>query len=222
MSGKRVKMVIEAYKSPDFSGKVGEYTLQINPENYDRKAQPAVDSNTMRLTTGENVPANKPADVETIAMTFVIDATGVVPGCTSIKDNIASLRSLCLEVNGEIHRANYLKIRWGLDFVFPCVMKDLKADYTLFSPDGTPVRAVVKTLFQEFVDPVTNAKLKNESSPDLTHVKTVRDGDTLPGLCFDVYGDPKYYIQVAEFNGLLNFNRLKPNQQLIFPPLAHD
>jgi nucleoid-associated protein YgaU len=101
-------------------------------------------------------------------------------------------------------------------------MADLKTDFMLFKPDGTPVRAKLIAKFKQFTDPATKAKENNNSSPDLTHIKTVVDGDNLPMLCYKVYGDARYYIQVAEYNGLINFNTLVPNQRIIFPRLTHD
>jgi hypothetical protein len=221
-SGKREKMVIEAYEEPDFTTKVGEYSFQINPEKYEKTAEPAVKEDTLKLSGGDSVPSNKSADQEFLTLTFYIDSTGAVAGCDDVQTNIKNLRALCLDVNGNIHRSNYLKVRWGTDFLFCCFMTDLKTDFLLFMPDGTPVRAKVVAKFQQFIDPVTKAKLNNKSSPDLSHIKTVVEGDNLPMLCYKVYGDSKYYIQVAEYNGLVNFSKLVPNQRIIFPRLTHD
>lgn len=221
-SGKREKMVIEAYEEPDFTSKVGDYTFQINPENYDRSVEPGVKEDTLRLSSGDSVPANKSADQEYLTLTFYVDSTGAVPGCDDVQANIANLRKLCLDVNGKIHRSNYLKVRWGTDFLFCCFMQDLKTDFMLFKPDGTPVRAKMVAKLRQFTDPATKAKENNKSSPDLTHIITVVDGDNLPMLCYKVYGDSKYYIQVAQYNKLINFNKLVPNQRIIFPRLTHD
>lgn len=222
VSGKREKMVIEAYEQSDFTSSAGTYTLQINPETYDRAVEPGVKEDAQRLSSGDSVPSHKAVDREYLTITFYIDATGVVPGCTDVMTNIAGLRKLCLDINGKIHRANYLKVRWGTDFLFMCCMVDLKTDFTLFKPDGTPVRAKLTAKFREFIDPATKAKMNNQSSPDLTHIKTVVEGDTLPMLCHQVYGDSKYYIQVAAYNNLINFDRLAPNQRIVFPRLTHD
>ncbi|MEM1405863.1 MAG: LysM peptidoglycan-binding domain-containing protein [Bacteroidota bacterium] len=221
-SGKREKLVIEAYEKPDFSSKVDDYVLQVNPENYERTAMPAVREDILRLSNGESVPANRTADKELLKLTFVVDSTGAIPGCDDVLQNIKKLRKLCLDINGNIHRSNYLKVRWGSDFLFRGIMTDLETDFMLFKPDGDPVRAKLKASFQEFIDPVTRAAEQNKSSPDLSHIVTVVDGDDLPGLCYKVYGDPKYYIQVAQFNNLVDFNSIKPNQRIIFPRLSND
>jgi len=47
----------------------------------------------------------------------------------------------------------------------------------------------------------------------------VKAGDTLPLMCYLIYGDPKYYLAVAEANGLGNFRSLIPGMAIVFPPL---
>jgi hypothetical protein len=222
-SGKRVKMVIDAYEKPDFSSSIlDSYEFQINPETYEKSAKPVSNANTQVLSSGENAHTNKPTDIEILKLVFYIDSTGVVPGCDDIPKNIKAFRKLGLDINGSIHRANYLKIRWGEDFLFPCVMKNLKVDFLLFKPDGTPVRAKLEALFEEFVDPVTKAKQDNKNSPDMTHVRTIIDGDNLPMLCYEIYGDSKYYIQVAKYNNLTTINPLVLGTKIIFPRLSYE
>jgi nucleoid-associated protein YgaU len=38
-------------------------------------------------------------------------------------------------------------------------------------------------------------------------------------MCYSIYGDPKYYLQVAEVNGISNFRQLKPGTDHFFPPI---
>jgi phage tail protein X len=61
--------------------------------------------------------------------------------------------------------------------------------------------------------------LENKQSPDLTHIRTVIEGDTLPLLCYREYGDSKYYYQVAQVNGLTDFKKLPAGMKLAFPPI---
>ena len=61
--------------------------------------------------------------------------------------------------------------------------------------------------------------MARKSSPDVTHVRTVREGDTLPLLCWEVYGSSTPYPRVAAFNRLGGFRDLVVGSQLVFPPL---
>ena len=40
-----------------------------------------------------------------------------------------------------------------------------------------------------------------------------------PLLCHRIYGDSRYYVDVARFNGLQAFRALAPGLTLHFPPL---
>ena len=46
----------------------------------------------------------------------------------------------------------------------------------------------------------------------------VKKGDTLPLLCFLIYGDSRHYLEVARANKLVNFRNLTVGEELSFPP----
>jgi len=48
----------------------------------------------------------------------------------------------------------------------------------------------------------------------------VSAGDTLPYLCYSIYGDSSYYLDIAKLNNILYFRDLIPGTQLVFPPLS--
>jgi nucleoid-associated protein YgaU len=47
----------------------------------------------------------------------------------------------------------------------------------------------------------------------------VKAGDNLPALCYDVYGNPDYYLDVANANQIADFRNLVPGTSIMFPPL---
>ena len=53
----------------------------------------------------------------------------------------------------------------------------------------------------------------------MSHAFTIREGDSLPLLCKEVYGKMDYYLQVAEHNGLTNFRELEVGSTIELPPL---
>ena len=57
-----------------------------------------------------------------------------------------------------------------------------------------------------------------KNRPDLTHIRVVKEGDTLPSMANDIYGDFSYYLEVAKANNLQDFRNLIPGQKLYFPP----
>ena len=82
-----------------------------------------------------------------------------------------------------------------------------------------PLRATLKTSFTEDLDPKKKKAKERSSSPDLTHTRIVRSGDTLPLLSLEIYGSAKHYMQLAKINNLDDFRNLAPGAELIFPPL---
>jgi nucleoid-associated protein YgaU len=78
----------------------------------------------------------------------------------------------------------------------------------------------VQAKFKGFVEDNLRVARENNSSPDLTHVRMVKEGDTLPLMTYRIYGDPKYYLEVAKANKINNFRKLKTGDIIIFPPLT--
>jgi hypothetical protein len=122
--------------------------------------------------------------------------------------------------NGNIHRPNYLKVAWGTLTVKRCVLKGASIAYKLFKPDGVPLRAVITANFTDNSDDQTRVAIAQDQSPDLTHIRTIKAGDSLPLMCYRIYGDANYYLAVARVNRLDNFRRLTPGQKIFFPPLT--
>lgn len=217
---------IIAFKDDKYSSQIGEYTLQINPENYSHNLNNTWENT--KNTSGQSDLKYKSTDPETISFDFYMDATGVLAGSgdsrkkyaiTGVMEEIDKLRKLAYTVNGEIHTPNFLILFWGT-LKFKCRMNKLNVDYTLFKPSGIPLRAKVSAGFTGYMSPEEVNKLLNLSSPDLTHARTVFAGDTLPLMCHRIYGDSRYYLDVARVNGLVDFRNLTPGTQIIFPPLS--
>jgi len=98
------------------------------------------------------------------------------------------------------------------------VCSSLNITYKLFNPDGKPIRAICKVTIREVTEEEQRVLEENNHSPDLTHFRQVKRGDTLPLMCFKIYGDSKYYIQVAKVNKLNNFRNLAVGSEIFFPP----
>jgi nucleoid-associated protein YgaU len=138
---------------------------------------------------------------------------------TFVQDQIALFKQVAYDYNSQTHRPNFLELSWGGMLVPRCVLTTLGISYDLFDANGNPLRAKLACKFKEFsTRPLTDAE-KNSKSPDMTHVRTVRQGDKLPLMCERIYGDAKLYLEVARYNGLTNYRKLEPGQKLYFPPL---
>jgi hypothetical protein len=157
--------------------------------------------------TGASLP-NKYASLKVVPTTFVAE-------------RIKELKETVYGYEGNIHRVKYLQLSWGETAKgVTCVLSTMTISYTLFHPDGNPLRAKVTLKFKEAATREQTDAEKNKKSPDLTHIRTVRAGDRLPLMCEQIYGDPNLYLQVAKFNNLRNHRNLNPGQKIYFPPLV--
>ncbi|MEL6132139.1 MAG: LysM peptidoglycan-binding domain-containing protein [Bacteroidota bacterium] len=229
-SGQLQMMKIVGYKKPTYkdSEKIeeGEFTVQINPENYAQTFEIEYDED-QAPGTSDKLPKYNKTKPQVLEFEFVFDSTGAVPGTTDeqrtsafgVLETIDQFKKVAFSMDGETHQPPFLILSWGT-LLFKCVLTGMTLTYKLFRPDGTPVRAVIKAKFQGLIEDALRVAKENKQSPDLTHVRVVQAGDTLPLMCETIYGDPKYYLEVARINKLINFRNLRIGQKIEFPPLA--
>ncbi|WP_423126895.1 CIS tube protein [Gaoshiqia sp. Z1-71] len=234
MSGELIKLRIKAFRDERFSDEVadGEFKTLLNPENYKFKYK--IEQNEEQASgTSAMAPRFNKALPEDLELQFVFDRTGVLVDYTSpggegnktfkdegggIIDDVEQFKKVIFDYNGDEHKPNYLVISWGT-LLFKGTLAEMDITFKLFKADGTPLRAVANAKFKGFVEDDLRVARENNSSPDLTHVRTVQEGDTLPLMAFRIYGDSKYYLEVAKVNQISNFRKLKVGQQIFFPPI---
>ena len=102
---------------------------------------------------------------------------------------------------------------------FFCRLASVNVSYTSFHRDGTPLRAELDINLVSDQNVKKRLAEENKSSPDLTHHRVVKSGDTLPLLAKEIYGSAGHYLRVAQVNNLDDFRNLTPGQELFFPPL---
>ena len=224
MSGELTKLKIKGYKDERFSQEIadGEFNTLMNPETYRIRYEVSQNQNQAQGTSSTAPRFNKTLP-EDLQLDFVFDRSGVIKGFADengvgIIDDIEKLKKIVLDYNGNQHKPNYLVISWG-SLLFKGSLKDMEITYKLFKPDGTPIRANIHATFKGFIEDNLRVARENNNSPDLTHIRVVGEGDTLPLMTFRIYGDSKYYLEVAKANKLVNFRKLTPGQQIFFPPI---
>ncbi len=244
--GKLEKMTIRAFlptTSKDDPPQVSDapedtYVVQVNPNKYKLDHQLAY---AYQQGQGFSVkdPAYSHSQPITMQFEFLFDGTGVVPPPSELGDiplvgaiasalsgrrdykvmeEIGKFNRLVYKVDGNEHRPRKVLLVWGA-LVFPCILASVNYRFTLFKPDGTPLRAVASCSFREYQTCAEQAKKNNLRSPDLTHRREVKEGDTLPLMAHRIYGDAGLYLEVARANNLVNFRRLQPGSRVVFPPI---
>lgn len=219
MSGLQMMKII-GYSDENFQSVVGKsYNVMINPESI--KRQQNIEYNEQQSPdTSSTSQKYKSTPSDKLSFDIVIDCTGLVDSKrTDLTTEIAALEKIVYTYNGKIHRPNFVKIQWGKNLNFKGVLNLMDTNYTLFNPDGNPLRAKISLGFSQYISPTTVKQQDAQESPDITHAVTTVDGDMLPQLCMDIWQDESYYVQVAQYNKLDKFRNLKGGKQLVFPPI---
>lgn len=135
-----------------------------------------------------------------------------------VAQRIREFLDVAYHYNGDIHEPNYLLLEWGY-LKLECRLQQATINHTFFDRDGTPLRAEIKLQLIVDKDLLSQERKDRKSSPDLTHRRTVVQGDTLPWLSHLMYGSSKHCLGIARHNDLDHPRRLTPGQVLYFPPL---
>jgi hypothetical protein len=208
------------------------FEVMFNPESFSMKHENVFEK-LQGINTSGRTARYSHSRSDQLALTLLIDGTGVSDylaltllgfGHDPVAKQIETLLELCFYMDGDIHEPRFLKIQWGEGPLsdFDCRLQSLDIKYTAFERNGAPLRAELDVVFIEDVEPAKRLRQEGKNSPDLSHRRTVKAGDRLPQMCQQIYGDAKWYPQVAKINGLDHFRELTLGQELIFPPLAKD
>ena len=203
---------------------VGEFEAMFNPESFRQRY-------SIRYGRGQGLGASDQtavysrSDPSDLNLRLVLDGTGVneiglvqLGQPKTVPERVTEFLDLAVRMNGDIHEPNYLLVEWG-DLSYSCRLRSVDVTYTSFDSDGRALRAELDATFYSDVDYERRMREENRSSPDLTHLRVVRSGDTLPLLAREIYGSSSHYLWLAERNGLDDFRNLTPGQELLFPPL---
>ncbi len=227
-TGKLEKMLILAFESSteaETGGKTeaaDSFEVLINPETYTQEYKLKFSESGQGHGTSGKQLKYEYTEPEEMTFEFLFDNTGLIDGDPrdSVADDIKKFRQVLIDYKGDAHEPRHFKLVWGENSIFKGRVVEVSITYKLFRPDGTPIRAVARVKFKSSIEEQKRAAKENKSSPDLTHVRKVKTGDTLPLMCYRVYGDPKYYLQVAKINELNTHRKLEPGINLAFPPLG--
>lgn len=143
---------------------------------------------------------------------------------TDVREHTVKLADL-LVFNKEKHRPPKVTLSWGKDapggafaeFPFTGVLESLKQQFSLFLPDGTPVRAKLSVAFIQFTLTAEELKKNEGHSADKTKTYRVKQGDTVSGIAGLFYKDPSQWRHIAIANEIEDPRRLAAGQVLTIP-----
>ncbi len=234
VEGTGVNMLqIIACSDSDYTRTEEVYTALINPEEFKESFVVSYDD-TQGMGQSEAHLRFDRKEPAIYTLNLLFDSTGVIrrrslPGTNAgstfvkepVEDQIKSFKEVCLEFNGQTHEPRYVIIVFG-SLEYKGRLMDLNITYTLFNNEGKPLRARATATFSASMSTYLAEAKNKTSSPDMTHIRTVMAGDTLPEMTRKVYGSDRYYLEVARINRLKNFRDLTPGTVIQFPPLDNN
>ena len=136
-----------------------------------------------------------------------------------IKTLLGWLKPTEESINKKTPQPQILKLHWGSNHSlseFKGFLKSVSVKYTMFKPDGKPVRATASIALEEVPD---EPKPTNPTSGSLAGRRTyvLAAGDSLHSVAYAEYGDPGLWRALAVFNGIDDPLRIAPGIRLLLP-----
>ena len=216
-------------------GSFDQLTVQYNPSSlvFEKAvhtaeiAIPGLDSPLRQFVRGG-------AETASVELFFDTTESGTGAGATSVTTLTDAFYGL-VKIDPQTHAAPVCSFIWGEKFPgdrlperygnqrrteFPCVVTSVKQDFRLFSPEGTPLRAVLTVKLEEFVPIQRQIEQLNLQSSDHTRSHLLEQGESLALVAWQYLHDPGDWRHVAVANGIDDPRRITPGRTLTIPPLT--
>ncbi len=145
------QLIIKAYSDEKFSSQKGEFTAAVNPE--DLKITSGVDYHMSQGMGTSGAALKYHASLpRVLAFKLFFDNTGAIPGMKQdVEEQLDKLQKVIYDFQDNISSPYYIRVIWGtIDFQGRLIK--LETSYTMFQPNGTPVRAQAIIEIAEYID----------------------------------------------------------------------
>jgi nucleoid-associated protein YgaU len=183
-----------------------EYQLS-KTNNFAEIAIPGLESPPLQWVRG---------GAETLSMDLLVDTSGTLED-VRVK-YVDRLRGL-LDIDATLHAPPIVRFTWDAA-VFTGVLESLATSYTLFDPQGVPLRARLTVSMKEYRPAAVQVREEPRTSPTVDKVWVVGAGDTLSGIAAAVYKDAGRWRVLAEANAIADPRALEPGRLLTIPRLV--
>lgn len=196
---------------------IDDFTFQFNPKEFTVTKSAKWTGDPQAGNTQTTMPQYGGAEPQAMNLEIFLDSE------TSGGDITAEIEKLfqcCTPLPQSLNQNQpsppLVVFGWGTKISFTAYVKKVSAKYTLFKPNGTPIRAVCTIDVQEVP---SEAERQNPTSGGdagrRTH--TVVAGDSLPSVANREYGVPGLWRAIAEANGIDDPFRLASGTSLRIP-----
>jgi len=213
-----------------------QLSVQFNPTEYTttKAAQyaeiqiPGIDAPLQQFVAGQ---------AERITLDLFFDSTedGTGTNATPVT-NLTNDFFRLVKMSGHDHAPPRLRLHWGDSFpgvvadstagpatprrAFDCVCESVQQRFTLFNPDGVPLRARLTVSLREYRTLEKQLEELDLQSPDHTRLRVIQQGETLPLIAYDAYGSASEWRRIAVANDIDDPRSVAPGTVLELPPVG--
>ncbi|WP_405059081.1 peptidase M23 [Kribbella sp. NBC_01505] len=214
--------VHEAMAAAGAGAKVGAETgrieFQFNPNELTIAKAASWKSEPARGAKKAGPPEFQGAEPGELSLEMFLDSTATM--ADDVAKIVQRLMDCCVPTEGSLGKNKptppLVVFHWGSLTSFPAYIQQVSAKYTLFTPEGTPVRAVCTVKLKEM--PTEPAKQNPTSGGLRPHrVRTVRTGESLATVAYHEYGDAALWRKLAQVNEIDDPLRMRPGTTLLLP-----
>jgi LysM repeat protein len=215
-------------------GEMEIFEVQFNPTEFslDKGVQiaeisiPGLDSPLLQFVRGQN-------EKMTLDLFFDTTESGMSTGATSVTTLTDRIYEL-VKIEPAGHAPPICTFVWNDKFPgadisshagnqrrtsFQCIFESVKQKFTLFSPEGVPLRATLSVSLREYKTLDQQLHELNLSSPDRTHSHVVQNGDTLSRIAARYYKKSGEWRYIADANEIEDPRRILVGAFLNIPPI---
>jgi hypothetical protein len=192
-----------------------DYTL-TRDINYAQAAVPGLSAPILQFVNG-SVPA---LEMELFLDTYEAN----VQNGRTLNQAGDDVRTLTQQVTGLMdidpatHAPPVLLFTWA-SLSFTCVLARVTQKFTMFLPDGKPVRARLQVSFQGFSNGDAEPKEVKRQTADFTKTYLVAQGDTLSVIAGRVYNNPALWRPIGLYNSIADPLTLAAGSRVLVPLL---
>lgn len=127
-----------------------------------------------------------------------------------------------MDIDSATHAPPVLLFTWA-SLSFTCVLARVSQTFTMFGPDGRPVRARLQVTFNEYRNADFETREVKRETADYSKTYVVRQGETLSIIAERTYRDPSKWRPIAIRNGVVDPLALTVGDRLQIPrlPFVH-
>ena len=197
---------------------VGRLAFQFNPRELLVQKSAHWQRYPARGAATTAMPEFTGASAGSLALEVFLDATDASRGgvVADVDTLLSCLRPLPQTLSTSRPSPPFVLFGWGTGVAFVGLVRSVSVRYTLFRPDGSPVRASCDVRIEEVpVEPTRQNPTSGSPQSHRTH--RITGGDSLASIAHQAYGDPALWRLVAEANRIDDPLALRCGEELVLP-----